>query len=166
MFGVSTSVVSEIVNQFCIELVRSGQHMIHFPTNGHESAVAVEHFGNSTDCRIPNVVGAIDCTHVEIKGPETESQIDYFDQKQRYSIATQAVVEGNLLFLDVALGFPGSIHDARILRRSTLHQKANAEEILDLPQVIIAERIINPLIISDGAYPPLRWILKGGMSRF
>ena len=38
-----------------------------------------------------------------------------------YSISTQAIVGGNLKFLVIAKGYPGSIHDARILRNSGLY---------------------------------------------
>ena len=45
---------------------------------------------------------------------DIESDIDYFSRKQKYTINTEVIVWGNLTILDVATGFPGSDHDARI----------------------------------------------------
>ena len=64
-----------------------------------------------------------------IKTPENEQKYDYYCRKQRYSINTQAVVGANLLFLDVATGFPGSMHDSGVLRHSSLFRRAEQNEI-------------------------------------
>ena len=39
-------------------------------------------------------------------------------QYQQHDFIIQAVVNGRKLFLDFACGYPGSMHDARVLRRS------------------------------------------------
>ena len=44
--------------------------------------------------------------------PNNESSVDYFSNKLKYTVNTQAVVGSNLIFLDVATRFPGGIHDA------------------------------------------------------
>ena len=59
------------------------------------------------------VVGAIDGTHFEIICPDSDSKVDYYSRKQMYTVNTQAVVGADLVFLDIATGFPGSVHDAR-----------------------------------------------------
>ena len=47
--------------------------------------------------------------------------MDYYLRKQKYTIYTQGVARYNLIFLDIATGYPGSLHDTRILRSSTLY---------------------------------------------
>ena len=79
-----------------------------------EVAWEIQKFQDSVNCKIPRTVGAIDGTHIEINSPTGNSKIDHFKRNQRYSISTQAVVGGNLKFLDIATGYTGSIHDARI----------------------------------------------------
>ena len=54
--------------------------------------------------------------------------VNYFSRKQKYTVDTQAVVGSNLVFLDVAAGFPGSIHDARMLRPTKLYKDAEANK--------------------------------------
>ena len=79
------------------------------------------------------MVGVIDGTYVEMLCTNSESRVDYFSRKQKYTVNTQAVVGANLMFLHVATGYPGSLHDARILRVSSLFGKAERNEILAQP---------------------------------
>ena len=95
-------------------------------------------------------VGAIDGTHIEILCPDSPSKVDYFSRKRIYTINTQAVVGANLIFLDLATGFPGSIHDARMLRSSSLFVKAEMDRILNQPKKIISNDFIRPLLLGDG----------------
>ena len=48
------------------------------------------------------------------------NKVNYYNRKQRYIINTQAVVSGDMIFLSVATGYPGSLHDSRVLRNSDL----------------------------------------------
>lgn len=61
------------------------------------------------------VIGAIDGSHIAIKAPHVNHE-DYFNRKQNYSINLQGVVDATGKFIDVSTGWPGSIHDARVLR--------------------------------------------------
>ena len=114
-----------------------------------EVVLEIQKFQDSVNCKIPQTVGAIDGTHIEINSPTGDSKIDYFNRKQRYSTSTQAVVGGNLTFLDIATGYPGSIHDARILRDSTLYIQAERNILLTEPTDVIDGYKIKPLLIGD-----------------
>ena len=107
-----------------------------------------------------STVGAIDATYIEINSPTEDSKIDYFNRKQRYSISTQAVVVGNLKFLDIATGYPDSIHDTPILRDSALYIQAERNILLTEPTDVIDGYKIRPLLIGDGAYPANTWLVK------
>ena len=102
----------------------------------------------------------MDGKHIEINWPTGDSKIDYFNRKQRYSISTQTVVGGNLKFLDIATDYPGTIHDARILRDSALYIQAERNILLTEPTDVIDGYKIRPLLIGDGAYPTNIWFLK------
>ena len=73
---------------------------------------------------------------------------------------TQAVVGDNLKFLDVATGFPGGLHDSRVLRITALYDRAERGLVLNKPVRNILNTMIRPVIIGDSAYPAERWILK------
>ena len=94
-----------------------------------------------------------------INSPIGDSKIDYFNRKQRYSISTQAVVGGNLKFLDITTGYPG-IHDARILRDSALYIQAKGSILLTEPTDFINGYKIKPLVIGEGAYTANTWLVK------
>ena len=71
--------------------------------------------------------GAIDSTHIPILAPE-ESHTDYINGKGYNSIIMQAVVDCNHRFRDVVIGWPGSVHDARVLFNSLLLQEGHGKQ--------------------------------------
>ena len=91
--------------------------------------------------KIPQAVGAIDGTHIPILTPATESQNDYYSRKERHTINTQAAVGANLMFLDVATGFPGCMHDAQVLQHTALFRMARQGEILSKPSDQITSQL-------------------------
>lgn len=68
---------------------------------------------------IPQVWGAIDCTHIRITRPQ-DSGAQFVDRKADYSILLQAVCDAAGVFLDVETGDSGRIHDASMLSNSRL----------------------------------------------
>ena len=109
------------------------------------------------NCKIPQAVGAIDGTHIPILTPATES---YYSRKKMHTINTQVVVGANLMFLDVATGFPGCMHDARVLQHSALFGMARKGEILSKPSGQNNHVTIKPVLLADGAYPLSTWMMK------
>jgi hypothetical protein len=81
---------------------------------------------------IPGIVGALDGTHIEIRKPAKENADVYFNRKCRYSVNVQgfqqysdfvltvALVDYRKRFLDVEVGWPGSVGDGRVFRNSRL----------------------------------------------
>ena len=105
------------------------------------------------------MAGAIDCTHVMIKAP-TDIRVDYFSRLQRYDIMVLAVADGKKRFLDVAAGFPGSLHDARMLRNSRLYRRCKNQELLTGPTMNVLGRAIGPYLVADSAYFLAPWLQK------
>ena len=118
-------------------MLRLAPRCIHFPRRRRETAEAIEQFKVFCQCRIPQVLGALDGTHIPIVAPNVEGKADYFSRKQRYTISTQGLVGANLVFLDVATGFPGNCHDAPNFRNTPLYTQAENGEILTKPEDVI-----------------------------
>ena len=78
----------------------------------------------------------------------------------RGTVNIQAVVDRNVIFLDVATGCTGSIDDARMLRATKLHEDVESNVILSKTTDVIENKEVRPLLISDGAYPPTSWRIK------
>ena len=105
-------------------------------------------------------MGAIDGTHVEIIKPSCENAFDYFSRKQKYTISNQAICDGNLMFLAVDSGFPGSIHDARMLEHTWISKAATEHSILRTPSINVNGKEVTPYVIGDPAYPLQEWLIK------
>ena len=67
----------------------------------------------------PICAGAIDGTHIPISTPQ-QNHASYNNRKSYHSIVMQALVNSNYLFRDIVVGWPGSVHDARVFSNSQL----------------------------------------------
>ena len=67
-FDVGKSTCVKITKEFCRALNRLSRHFLKFPGNRRETARAIALFQD--ECKIPQAVGAIDATHIEIIAPE------------------------------------------------------------------------------------------------
>ncbi|KAG5862329.1 hypothetical protein JTB14_032927 [Gonioctena quinquepunctata] len=75
--------------------------------------------GSNSLANIPNVLGAIDGTHVEIKAPQ-EFPENYIDRKCFYGITLQAICDHELIFTNCFAGYESSTSDIRIFRNSDI----------------------------------------------
>ena len=157
LFGVSTPFVCMCIKDVCKAINRRFARVISFPQgddlvqvlNGYE-----ERWG------MPMCAGAIDGTHIPILSPQ-ESHADYVKRKNYHSILLQAVVDCHYKFRDVVIGWPGSMHDARVLANSTLYKYGNEKKLF--PRNLtkqIGDEHISPYLIGDAAYPLLPWLMK------
>ena len=120
-FGVAVPTVSVIVQQITSAINRHLlPDLIKFPTTEEQLSATMKTF------RFPNCLGAIDGSHINIKKPVVHPT-DYYNRKGNYSILIQGVCDGNGKFLSVSCGHPGSIHDARMLRRSTFYNNVQTK---------------------------------------
>ena len=64
-------------------------------------------------------------------------------------------------FSDVAVKWPGSVHDSRIFLRSTVNNMLRNKVISKCEKVIVDDKISVPVcILGDFAYPLLLFIMK------
>ena len=129
-FGLGKSTAKVICSEFEQAIFDLRDRFIKFPLTSEENGEKIEEFKELYG--IPQIVGAIDGCHIEINAP-TQNHEDYFNRKQHYSVNLQAIVDVNLKFIHATVGYPGSIHDARVLRLSGLYDFAENEQILSCP---------------------------------
>ncbi|XP_021340220.1 putative nuclease HARBI1 [Mizuhopecten yessoensis] len=138
LFNVSKSSVFSCVREVSFALCNEMQKYIHWPDQTEQDEAA-EEIKNSTG--IPGVVGFIDGTHIRLSSvPNGDS--GYIDRKGFPSLQLQVVVSHNMLIIDAYVGWPGSVHDARVYKNSPLFD--------GLQTGMIAP---GHFLIGDGAYP-------------
>ena len=144
-FGIGKSSAIKICHSFSEAINRRKNDFIFFPNHEDDVQETINKFAEKVD------LGAIDGTHVEIKAPLL-SPADCCNRKQKYSIVTQAVAGSRMLLMDISTGWPGSIHDARVLRLSRIFREIENGTILTRPVEVINGTNVRPLILGDPAY--------------
>ena len=93
------------------------------------------------------MVGAVDCTHVEIHDcPWGDDEYIYINRKSRHSINVQLICDANYKITNVVARWPGSAHDSRILQRSNIGQSFAAGDL-------------QGILIGDSGYPLRPWLM-------
>ena len=114
-FGIGRCTAMNVKDEFCSALMRRTNDFIKFPKT--ETSQAIQKFRDIS--HFPQVVGALDGSHIPIKAPKEDSN-EYVNRKSFHSIVLQGVADANGKFLHVSTGYAGSTHNARLLRMSSL----------------------------------------------
>ena len=158
VFNVGKSTVVEAVQDVVNVLYDLRNRYIKFPTTIPEMTECIATF-ERTRSELPNVACAIDGTHIPIIAPR-EDAVDYFSRYQLHDMIVQRIVDGTGKFIEAVAGFPGSAHDARVLRNSNIYQEAEQGNILQAPRIDIDGNDIGPYLVGDSAYPLTPWLIK------
>ncbi|GBG83974.1 hypothetical protein CBR_g37846 [Chara braunii] len=110
----------------------------------------------------PNCFGAIDCTHIYIDKPVGAPSANYYDRKQKFSVKVQVVVDLDLWVLDVHVGYPGSMHNVRVLHNSQLWGRAETGELFNAPSENLPHGVATRgyLLGDNGCPVACPWIVQ------
>ena len=73
--------------------------------------------------KIDNITGAIDGCNIRLQRPKKHGS-DYINRKGYFSMLLQGICDDRGRFIDVFVGPPGRVHDARMLRLSPFYQNS------------------------------------------
>ncbi|KAM4531402.1 putative nuclease HARBI1 [Odontesthes bonariensis] len=134
--GVDKSTVSNVVKVVSVALGSLINQFVSFPKDDQIAQTKHTFFHMRN---MPNTIGVIDCTHVHIQAPR-EREWEYVNRKGRHSINIQLVGNADLIITNCVVKWPGSVHDARILKELQTNRP-------------------NGILLGDSAYPLLPWLM-------
>ena len=73
----------------------------------------------------------------------------------------QGVVDTAYKFIDINVGWPGKVHDARVFANSAIFNNGEASKLFPETKAKEINGVRIPvIIIADAAYPLLNWVQK------
>ena len=115
LFGVGTSSVCVIVHEVYAAIVQCLMDKYIRIPKGEQAVEVIKGFKEVWG--FPQCFGAVDGSHIPVMAPHGRAT-EYYNRKGFYSIVLQALVNHEYLFMNTYVGWPGSVHDARILSNS------------------------------------------------
>lgn len=134
-------IISKIINYF---VIHSSEYIV-WPDE-EKKQISRKKFEEKKG--IYGVIGAIDGSHIPIKRPNSRYAHVYYNRNGYYSILLQAVCDYKKRFIDVFCGEAGSMHDARLLKKSSVYEKG------------FSGMMGNDFLLGDSAYPCLNWLIS------
>ena len=102
---------------------------------------------------------AVDGSHIPIIAPILCPK-DYFNGKGFHSVILQGLVDHEYRFLDINVGWPGSVHDACVFSNSELYYKGEGKALFPVKPKKMNGVFVPLVILGDPAYPLLQWVMK------
>lgn len=101
-----------------------------------------------TKDELPGCVGYIDGTEIRLAEAPTKNHELYFSRQRQYAIKVQAVCDHNLAIRQVTIGYPGSVHDAKIFSNCPLAK--HPERYLSYGQFLAGDSAyaLKPFLIT------------------
>lgn len=94
------------------------------------------------------MLGAIDGCHIKINRLNAHSD-SYCNRKGDHCIILQGICNDKKQFIDIYCGVAGSVHDARVLKKSSIYDSCQQRSLE--PQLHV--------LLGDSAYPSLAWLV-------
>lgn len=144
---VDKSTVSRTIHRVTTALCSIARQHIHFPNRVEANRQKVVFANMTRPLGLPNVVGCVDGTQVQIEAP-TQNEHEYVNRRGKHSINVQIVCNADLRVINCVVKNPGSVHDARMLRESSVWRNFEQQPPL-----------FDGLILGDSAYPLRDWLM-------
>ena len=143
VMGISQGCQSRTLKRFLDVLLSHRHTFIKFPNDLVSVKLSFQELRG-----MPNIIGAIDGTHIQIKRPSVPNAEIYYNRKSQLTINTQVVAGADLRFYHVVARWAGSTHDSRIFRSCTLMNRLQTGDLRD-----------KGYLLGDKGYPSMGFLL-------
>ncbi|KAJ1194352.1 hypothetical protein NDU88_003641 [Pleurodeles waltl] len=141
--GMSQPMFSNVLSRVLSALLKHVRSYIVFPQVEDLATVKGDFYALG---HIPNIIGAINGTHVALVPPHRSEHV-YRNRKSYHSMNVQMVCLADQYISQVNAMFPGSVHDANILRNRSI------------PYMMGQLQRHRVWLLRDSGYPNLSWLL-------
>jgi hypothetical protein len=147
-FGMSKTAACEAFYEVCKALEEKLGYLFDFPTTTEGLQPIIDAFAMQG---MPNCCGVIGSTRFLVEKPsDHDIAADYYDFSANYSIGMQVVVDGRGRFLDISVGWPGSITPASVLERTRFFTRVESNELLhSVPVEISSFQLVPQYLLGD-----------------
>jgi nuclease HARBI1 len=139
----SQSSVSRCITAFVKAFSTNVSRIVKFPVSVEEKKETMDRF--FAIASFPNVLSAIDGTHVRIIAPHSDAH-QYRCRKGYPSLNVQLACDARGIFTNVVCHWPGSSHDSHILKNSELYRNFENGQY-------------TGIVLGDSGYPCRPWLL-------
>lgn len=140
--NISRSSAGRCIRTIARHIANLARQFVVFPT-GIDAASTKRDF--SSIAGFPNVLGCVDGTQIKIIKPR-QHEADYVNRKGYHSLNVQVCCDPKFLITSCVAHWPGSVHDSRIFRQSTLcTQFENGQH--------------DGILLGDSGYPCKRFLM-------
>lgn len=144
-FGIAEETVYLYCKRVVIAIISLKKNLVKWPT-GEDKQNTHEGFKNIGG--MENIIGAIDGSHIVLANAPLRQPETYWSRKKKYSIQLQGIVDHRGIFIDYEIGWPGSVHDAKVYKNSYFYQNVS--------KIIKGEEYL----LGDSAYPLSTFLIK------
>lgn len=140
--GVHRSTVCKTINGVADMIMQKSDTWIRFPSTADDIAAAKIEWLDTY--KFPSAIGVLDCTHVRIPKPGDHGD-EYINRKGYPSINVQATCNAKEWFTSIVVDWPGSVHDSKIWKNSTIRE--------------VIRRHRNTVLLGDEGYGLEPWLM-------
>lgn len=144
-YGIAEGTVILYCKRVMKAIISNKEKYVKWPTDQARTFV---HEGFKAIGGIEDIIGAIDGTHFILQNAPQKDKELYFTRKKRYALHCQGIVDFRGIFTSYDVGWPGSVHDAKVYRHSSFYLNKS---------LLIKE---NDFLIGDSAYPLSPFLIK------
>jgi len=144
-YGIAEGTVILYCKRVMKAIISNKEKYIKWPTDQARKFV---HEGFKAIGDIEDIIGAVDGTHFILQNAPQKDKELYFTRKKRYALHCQGIVDFRGIFISYDVGWPGSVHDAKVYRHSSFYLNKSSW---------IKE---NDFLIGDSAYPLSPFLIK------